>query len=936
MEPFLKQIATLFYQEKGTDIERTIFVFPGRRASVFFQQYLSEQAEDTFFAPSCYTISDFLASLAPQYEKEDHLALLFRLYRCFIDITQSTESFDSFMSFGEILLKDFNDIDNYLVDAKLLYSNLSDIKQLEDNSFLSPEQIEVLQRYLGYIHQSDKDFQSKTGSMWSILGKLYDTFTQQLLNEKRVYDGLLHRIICNQENLCLPLCDEIVFVGFNAMDGVTKTIFRKLKQLGIADFYWDYQSPYVQDVQNKAHFFTQSNVQEFPSKRTVTSTITQLPEIHSIAIPSQIGQTKYVASLLQQWYPATSNTKEHIQPSTAIVLANEQLLIPMLYALPTQVPVNITMGYPLKQTAIRKLIDDYLQLQATCNEEGFHHHLVEAILKHPYIRSIYLSQIETLPKSIHQHLRIKPEILASISDLAPIFTPIASQQWLEQLVQIIYLLSDKISSTLDKELLEEASRLLIRTQGLLEQYNDISLQPYTILKIIKQLLNNINLAFIGEPISGIQMMGMLETRCLDFNRLIITSFNEGIYPKKEAFNSYIPYSIRKSFGMPTTEHHDAIYAYNFYRLIGRASQVYLLHDTRNNEQGGMSEVSRFVKQLHYLYKHPIDFQSVNLSTSLPTPASITVEKNPIIQDKINQFFTQVGLSPSVLNTYINCPLQFYFTSIEKLYIDEPANIELQANQMGSIFHRIMELLYQPYIGQVITSSIVDEMIKLPKEELLQRAYLKTLYNLSEQEITQQLPYTIKGAHLLTCQIILTFVQQSLVQDKQRVPFTCLATENKYELQHAVNESVIVKLKGTIDRIDEKDGIVHLYDYKTSKIDKNAGNSAFTVEKISQLFELDTYNKHRNESLQLMFYRFITQPIFSHKNGIACHIYKVRKVFEEEFNATTQVGHPEGWEDVFTERLNTLISDILNPQIPFRQTTCTDNCTHCKFKDICGR
>ena len=228
MKPFLQQVATLFYQEKGENIEHTIFVFPSRRASVFFQQYLLEMAEETFFAPACYTLSDFFKLLTPQYESEDKLGLLFRLYRHYQRITGSNESFDSFMSFGEILLKDFNDIDNYLVDAKLLYSNISDIKQLEDNSFLSPEQIEVLQRYLGYIHQSDKDFQSKTGSIWSILGKLYDTFTQQLLNEKRVYDGLLHRIICNQEDLCLPLCDEIVFVGFNAMDGVTKTIFRKL------------------------------------------------------------------------------------------------------------------------------------------------------------------------------------------------------------------------------------------------------------------------------------------------------------------------------------------------------------------------------------------------------------------------------------------------------------------------------------------------------------------------------------------------------------------------------------------------------------------------------------------------------------------------------------------------------------------------------------
>lgn len=936
MKPFLQQVATLFYQEKGNSIENTIFVFPGRRASVFFQQYLSQQAKSTFFAPSCYTISDFFQALAPQYEKEDRIALLFRLYRCFIDLTHSTESFDSFMSFGEILLKDFNDIDNYLVDARLLYSNLSDIKQLEDNSFLTPQQIEALERYLGYIHQSNKTFQSKTGAIWSVLGDLYDTFTQQLLADHVVYDGLLHRMVCEQATIELPHCDEVVFVGFNALDGVTKNLFRQLKQCDKADFYWDYQSTYLQDKKNKAHFFTESNLQEFPSKRTLPKTEEKLSQIQSIAIPSEIGQTKYVAQLLTDWYTNVAE-KQETTPSTAIVLANESLLIPMLYALPEKASVNITMGYPLKQTAVRKLIDDYLQLQASYSEEGFHHHLVWSILQHPYIRTTYQAAIEKMPKVVGQYLRIPSDLLTINPDLSLLFTPKAPQEWLTGVCQIIQLLSEKVAYTLDKELLEEALRLVTRTQSLLTKYHDISLQPYTLIKIIKQLLNNVNLAFIGEPISGIQMMGMLETRCLDFNRLIITSFNEGVYPKKETNNSYIPYSIRKSFGLPTTEHHDAIYAYNFYRLISRASQVYLLHDTRNTEQGGLGEVSRFVKQLHYLYQHPIDFTSIHLSTVLPNVAELSVDKTPNIQTDITHFLTQRGLSPSSLNTYLSCPLQFYFTSIKQLYIDEPAGIELKANQFGSIFHRMMELLYQPLVGKLVTASHIDQLLQQPKEELLQRAYLWAVYGMQETEITPLLPYTIKGVHRLNCEIILSFVQQSLKRDKERVPFTCLSTEQKYTLHNKVNDTLNVLLKGTIDRIDEKEGVLHIYDYKTSTI-KTADKSMapLTIEKIHLLFDPTHDFPARNESLQLLFYRWMIQHQLKNNKPISCHIYKVRRVFDDAFNYSTERVILDGWEEAFIENLNRTIESMTNAQIPFTQTANKKTCEYCHFKDICGR
>lgn len=930
MKPFLQQVANLFYREKGSNIENTIFVFPGRRASVFFQQYLSMQAKNAFFAPMCYTLSDFFQALAPEYEKEDRIALLFKLYRCYLSLTQSNESFDSFMSFGEILLKDFNDIDNYLVDAKHIYSNIASLKELEDHSYLTPEQVQALSNYLGYIENTDKSFQAKTGANWAILGELYQQFRQQLLDEKLTYDGLLHRLVVEQETLSLPACDEIVFVGFNALDGATKALFSKLQAMGKADFYWDYQALYLQDKENKATLFAEKNCQLFQSKREMPTVAHTPASIHSIAVPSSIGQTKYVAQLLQQWFKGEN--QENKAESTAVVLANEQLLIPMLYAMPADTPVNITMGYPLKQTAVRKLIDDYLQLQATYNEDGFYHTWVWAILQHPYIRATYMQEIEKLPKSLSSQLRIRPDQLQAINDLRFLFQPKQASEWLNIANKLLLFLSSKNTQTLDRELLEEAHHILTRIQGLLQQNSDISLQPFTLIQMVRTLISNVNLSFIGEPISGIQMMGMLETRCLDFERLIITSFNEGVYPKKETNNSYIPYSIRHSFGLPTTEHHDAIYAYNFYRLIGKAKQVYLLHDTRNNNQGASSEVSRFVKQLHYLYKLPIKKKNITCSTTMPAIAAQRIQKTPEVLEKIKEFLKNTGLSPSTLNNYIDCPLRFYLNSIEKLYINDTASIELKANQIGTLFHYIMEQLYKPYVNQVVTATTIQAMMKQSKEEWLQRGYLLSIMNVPDAEVEAHLPYTIKGTHRLSCEIILKYVDQALKRDLERVPFTCLGTEQRYTYTYTTPTGCEVKLKGIIDRIDEKDGIVRLYDYKTTK-ESSQKQIISTESDIVSLFNTD--RNFDTALLQLLFYKKLTQTIFATKK-VTCHLYKVRKLFVDEFNSLTEKAIPDNWDDVFTEQLNKSVAQMTDPSYDIQQTTEEKNCEYCKFKDICGK
>lgn len=931
MKPFLQQVAHLFYQEKKANIEQTIFVFPSRRASVFFQQYLLEMAEDTFFAPACYTISDFFCLLTPGYESEDKLGLLFRLYRHFKRITGSNETFDSFMSFGEILLKDFNDIDNYLVNAKHIFTNLADLKQLDDTSYLTQEQKEALEKYLGFISRSDKDFQSKTGEIWSKLYQLYKEFSDELLAEKLTYDGLQHRLACEQPTLLLPACDEVVFVGFNALDGATKHLFERLKAENKADFYWDYQSDYINDTNNKAHYFMQENLTRFPSKHPLS--LAPLPEthIHLVSAPSAIGQTKYVAQLLKD--------EQQKSTSTAVVLANEQLLMPMLYAMPEEEAVNITMGYPLKQTSVRKLIDDYLMLQVTSNEDGFYHTHVEAILNHPYIKKMYSTTLQDLPSKVHQQLRILPELLQVSDDFSIIFAQVGSKEWLSQVEILLCKLTD--INDIDKKLVEEARLILVRLQGLLQANSDIELKPTTLMQLIRKLLMNVTLSFIGEPIQGIQMMGMLETRCLDFNRLIITSFNEGIYPKKDSINTYIPYSIRGIFGMPTTEHQDAVYAYNFYRLIQRASHVYMLYDTRTDSSGTTGEVSRFAKQLQYAYRHPFIYKtSVNCATTIQQIPPITIKHKEELYSKVVDFLTNNGLSASALNNFIACPLKFYLANIEKINFNEAISEELQSNQFGSIYHYVMEHIYKPYTEKEVLASDIEQWIKDEQQQidqLLERGFAHTMYNLGKNDkVEDYLPYPLKGIQLLTSEIIKDYVIASLKQDKERAPFKYIAGEKplNYSIQ-IPNIETNIKLKGFADRIEFKNNYIQVYDYKTSS--RTQVKQLTQAEDIRLLFASDKLDG-KDKLVQLCFYYLLSENEFKTDN-IKVHLYFVKNVFDDPllFNSTTERVLPDGWKDVFIEELKQCIGRMLpiDDMVTVAEEG-SDACNFCNFKSICGR
>ena len=939
MTPFLKQIAEIFYKEQGSNISDTCFVFPSRRAGKFFIEHLKNISNETLLAPDCLTISEFFDSLAPEYEKEEKVGLLFHLFDSYKTVTGSEESFNEFIGIGEIILKDFNDLDNYLVNAKYIFSDIEELKRYERENILTEEQVQCIQKFLGLFAGDCSEYKQKTYKLWCKMLEIYEHFKNKLLSEKICYDGMLHRMVVENEIPDHLLPSQVVFIGFNALDGATKALFDILKRRRIADFYWDYDFKYAnisEDKANKAHYFTKTNLENYKSKYVLEKESYPETAIHTIGCSSNIGQTKYTNKLLKELLKITSEEDKSIK--TALILSDESLLVPMLYALPENKSVNITMGYPIKYTSTYYFIDLFLSLHKNFKaEKGFSNTNTKEILSHPYIASVCKAEIEKLDKFIFNNSYIPEEKLASEDALMKlIFSPCDYQELLSKLLLIIDILEKNKQTDLDKECLNQAYIAINKTITLLERYPNISIDAYTIYRIMTSVLKMVNLSFIGEPLSGLQMMGMLETRCLDFDNIIITSFNEGIFPKSDIGNSLIPYSIRKPYGLPTTDHQDAIFSYNFYRLIKRASNVWLIYDTRNNNDNSTGEVSRFVKQLEYLYNVKIDKKQVTHTPEICKSEDIVIEKSDEDIKDIEKYFYEIGLTPSALNEYIKCPLKFYYTYIKGIREQSEIATTLDAAQLGRVFHTVMELIYTPFKDKVVTTHDLSQYTKKKIEELTYKAVVFTLYELKKIDEVEKITYQISGENKILFEIIVEMVMNMLECDKKRTPFTHISCENKYKTDYTTTNGNKIVLKGFIDKIDETEKSVHLIDYKTTKlIDNIDATKVLSTEELTNFFYGPNDKKYVKEILQMCFYNILYKE--KTNKEIETYLFLARMSFDHDnFLANTQVVLPDDWEAIFKAELDKVVDNLMNKEEKICQTSNTKNCEYCYFAPLCRR
>ena len=951
MKGFLRQIAQKFYSEygEGNHLSEFLFVFPNRRPGLFFKKYLSELATKPMFSPQILTINELFQQFT-SLKQEDNIALLFRLFESYKRVVNSNEEFDKFVSWGQMLLNDFNDIDNYYVDAQKLFQNiveeqelLSKFDYLDENS----DEFQIIKRFWSNI-PSEKDRKLYTQNFITIWGKLldlYEDFKKSLLSDGVAYGGMLCRdAIENLKNKKVEISyTNVVFVGFNALNGTEKEMFQIFRQHGIADFYWDNCSEifFDKDSLNSGMRFLHENIQQFPSKFSLENKDQAKERFEVMSLPSSVAQTKQVYKIIKDLYSKECDKSSLIK--TAIVLPDEKLLLPQLYSLPKSilekkdsgenVCVNVTMGYPLSIAPINSLVEYLFELHRNArlhdNVIQFYFKNVLMILRHPYV---YSSEVEDLINIISKEKKfwIEHSFFGQTELLKEIFSVVEESNFLDYLSRVICSLQSVWvgeENDLEKAFAYCYITILNRVKAQIEKAQVCFSMP-TLYLILKQLVKSEKFPFEGEPLSGLQIMGVLETRSLDFENVIITSLNEDIFPKKQSVDSSIPYAFRKAFGLPTYEHQDSLQSYYFYRLIASAKRVFLLYDSRT-DISDHGEMSRFIYQLCYHYKL-IEIgkeKKMSYSVSSKNEDSIEIKKDEEVIDKLKS----ITFSATALNEYLHCPLKFYFSKVVGIKDSNELSEEIENDVFGSIVHSTLEGLYKKFCERTIEEKDIEGILQneLEIESCLNKAFAKEYLNKNEDEKIE-----LKGRFRLIAEIIKTYVRMALNFDKKNVPFKYLDSEKEVKVNFSTNKQE-VGFYGKIDRLHQKDGKKIVVDYKTGSSKK------MKFDNVNSLFERPRTKKDLDAIFQTFFYSLLLR--LNGENGtLQPNVYYIRSLSKDDCSPLISCGSSDveefsAVEEEFVANLKELIDEIFDKEKPFTQADRnSDVCKYCECKKICGR
>ncbi len=964
MKPFLYQVATLFYQQYGAEIHRLAFVFPNRRAGLFFQKYLSEISEKPLFSPSILTINDLFMQLSGKHPA-DKIQMLFRLYELYKQRSGSSESFDEFIYWGEMLLNDFDDIDKYMVDARMLFRNVSDLKSLDgDFNYLSPEQVQAIRSFWSSFYpKGDSPNQQQFLELWEILYDLYAGLRTSLAKDGCGYDGMIFREVVEQlekEPMSDFPFDQVVFVGLNALSVSEERLLLALQKKGVADFYWDYVGPWVTDPDNKASFFLERNLRLFPSRMQLAATEPVQAEIRVMGVPSAIGQAKQVYPILQALADKQQLTDESAL-RTAIVLPDEHLLVPVLNAIPEAIQhINVTMGYPLAGTPVAALMEYILTLQKNIRYIDrvpvFYFRDVLPILNHQYVMAAAPEEVSQLVKDMTAGNRIYVHAadLNRHELLSILFTPVQNTEELsDYLIHVLEALNACLRNNRpnpdDEEMISNSTQTTVdieqefifhyfatvnRMKEVMREAK-IEMRLDTYFRLLKRMTDLITIPFEGEPLSGLQVMGVLETRALDFDRLIILSMNEGIFPLKKAANSFIPYNLRRGFGLPTYEHQDSVWAYHFYRLIRRAKQVTLLYDTRTTGlQTG--EVSRFVHQLRYHYQYPLIDELVVYDVASSAVPPISVQKTAEVEKLLSDFLFggPRALSASAINTYLDCPLKFYFSVLEQIQEEDEITETVERDVFGSILHKVMEDLYAPFKGKLVTADLLK---LLRKDQPLLTGTIARAF--AELFFKSPVVRPLEGENFLTGEMIRKYAEKILEQDARFTPFHYIESEKKVRATITLSDKRVVQLKGFIDRVDSLDRVLRIVDYKT-------GSGKLEFESVEGLFDKEARDRPK-AVMQVFLYAWMYQQLPEYTGmPIQPAIYYLRTLFQRSFNPVVEQKKGRGKADKvnsfqdfvadFEGKLRQCLDEIFNLDIPFTQTETGKACAYCSFRGLCGK
>lgn len=955
MQTFLQLVAHDLYSKIGNDLSRTVLVFPNKRANLFFNEYLAGESDQPIWAPAAMSISDLFQKLSVQ-KTGDPIRLVCELYKVFKEETQSQETLDDFYFWGELLISDFDDVDKNMVDADKLFSNLQDLKNLmDDYDFLDKEQEEAIRQFFqNFSIERRTELKAKFISLWDKLSSIYHRYQENLAELGIAYEGMLYRNVIEQLDTDRLKYDKYIFVGFNVLNKVEHQLFKLLQDADKVMFYWDYDIFYTQQIKkHEAGEFLKRNLQDFPNELpdSYFDSFKTPKNIRYISASTENAQARF----LPEWIRTTFSNSECEEKENAVVLCNEALLLPILHSIPQEVKnVNITMGFPLAQTPVYSFINAAMELQTNgyrSDTGRFTYEAVSAILKHPYTQQLS-THADSLEDELTKTNRFYPlpSELKQDDFLANLFTPRSGIKdlcdYLVGLIKDISILYRKegeyndIFNQLYRESLFQSHLKINRLYSLIES-GELNVRTDTLKRLISKVLTASNIPFHGEPAIGMQVMGVLETRNLDFRNLVMLSLNEGQLPKSGGESSFIPYNLRKAFGMTTIEHKNAVYAYYFYRLIQRAENITLLYNT-SSDGLNRGEESRFMLQLLVEGPHEITREYLEAGQSPQSNQEIQIEKTPEVLRRIYRAYDSTNpksviLSPSALNAYLDCRLRFYYRYVAGLKTPDEVSAEIDSALFGTIFHLSAQLAYTELTanGNMIQKEDLERLLRdeVKLQSYVDRAFKKELFKVAPEEKPEY-----NGVQLINSKVILSYLKQLLRNDLQYTPFEMIAMEEKVVEEITIRTGqgpFTLRLGGTIDRMDAKEGTLRIVDYKT-------GGSPKTPANIEQLF---TPSETRPNYI---FQTFLYAAIMSRKQSlmVAPALLYIHRAASESYSPVIEMGEPRKpkmpvnnfafFEDEFRERLQALLEEIFDEKEAFTQTEDIKKCSYCDFKALCKR
>ncbi|MBP7731713.1 MAG: PD-(D/E)XK nuclease family protein [Bacteroidales bacterium] len=959
MQTFLGHIAKHLLGQYGDRLGKQCMVFPNRRAGLYFMKYLSDLTSRPVWSPGILTITELFEMLTPLQIAEPE-TLIFELYKSYRKLLLEAENFDTFYFWGEMLINDFDDVDKYLVDAPKLFTNISDLKKIDsDFGGLSEDQIKVIREFWTNFNAGrETDEKREFLKIWSVLPSLYEEFKNNIREKGIAWEGMIYRDVaekCISGALPELKWENYHFTGFNALNKCEKILMKHLQQNGKAQFYWDYDESYIErNSKHSAGFFIRENIWEFgnnmPSDwnyKTLISESENRANRKIISTTSDIAQVKLIPQLLESFNDVTGEKAHH----TAIVLADENLLVPLLTSLPEFISeVNITMGYPLKFSTVYSFIKMLVSLQNNSRKEGgkilLNYSDVSMILLHSFLSNDKNNLSSDILEQINKERKqwIDASKICRNSLLTDIFRKVDSHSelpdYFKNILKNFYTVSEAEEGaeqyfSLNNEFIFRVLQVLNNLERIISS-SEIEMTLPTWFRLFDRVLRSITVPFSGEPLAGIQIMGLLETRALDFKNIIILSVNEGVLPRNAAGSSYIPYNLREAYGLPTIRHQDSIYSYYFYRLLHRAENVFFIYNS-NSEGLKTGEMSRLLMQLEYLYQKPPEILSLEYRIEAKEALSEVISRNERHQKILEErYFGTFGepISPSALNTWLSCRMKFYYMYVCGLKEPEKIITGFDPALFGTLLHQIMQEIYMQDKEKQLTREMI--MAKAANKENIESVVKKTIagnfHTSSDDELS--------GTEQVAVAILVSYAIMILRMDADCAPFTIKALEEENSMLFKLNinnNKTIIKLGGKIDRIDRFGGFWRILDYKTGNVQAN-------IKSIASLFD-EEYEKRSEAWFQILMYCEIIADKFK-QEFITPVIYSLRNIQAKEFSGKLTIGDSkdqiktvDNYSEIrsdFRPLLGDVVTQLFNRSSDFIMTKHRQKCRNCPFNQLCRK